>query len=112
MLRVASTGFSDIKHRNEHSLFFCTNLKALPVFKNIHIYGQEESLQLLLVDESFNYFTNRKDIKGEMDLWQRKVTDRSTAQSNLLDSLPQLEWTQSLLMSPGKAAVGVAGEGF
>lgn len=41
-----------------------------------------------------------------MDLWQRKVTDRSTAQSNLLDSLPQLEWTQSLLMSPGKAAVG------
>ena len=32
--------FSDIKrrNRNEYSLYFCANLKALPVFKNIHIY--------------------------------------------------------------------------
>lgn len=57
LLRVASIGFSDIKHRNEHSLSFCANLKALPVFKNIHIFDQEESLQLL-IDESFNLFTN------------------------------------------------------
>lgn len=36
------------------------------------------------------------------------LSDRSTAQANLLDHLPQSghEWTQSLLMSPGKAAVG------
>lgn len=44
LVRVASIGFSDIKHRNEHGLYLCANLKALPVFKNIHIYiyGQEE----------------------------------------------------------------------
>lgn len=52
LLGVASIRFSDIKHRNEHSLFSCANLKALPIFKNIHIYGQEESLQFLLIDES------------------------------------------------------------
>lgn len=54
LLGVASIRFSDIKHRNEHSLFSCANLKALPIFKNIHIYGQEESLQFLLIDESFS----------------------------------------------------------
>lgn len=40
LLRAASVEFSDIKrrNRNEYSLYFCANLKALPVFKNIHIY--------------------------------------------------------------------------
>nr|KAF6366520.1 hypothetical protein mPipKuh1_009922 [Pipistrellus kuhlii] len=54
LLGVASIRFSDIKHRNEHSLFSCANLKALPIFKNIHIYGQEESLQFLLIEESLS----------------------------------------------------------
>lgn len=44
--------------------------------------------------------------KGGNGFVAEESTDRSTAQSNLLDSLPQLEWTQSLLTSPGKAAVG------
>lgn len=81
----------------------CANLKALPVFKNIHIYiyGQEESLQLLLIDESFVY---KQFIKGEMGLWQGKVPDRSTAQSNVL------EWTQSHLQ--GKQQLEMAGESF
>lgn len=81
----------------------CANLKALPVFKNIHIYiyGQEESLQLLLIDESFVY---KQFIKGEMGLWQRKVPDRSTAQSNVL------EWTQSHLQR--KQQLEMAGESF
>lgn len=38
LLRAASVEFSDIKHRNEYSLYFYANLKVLPVFKNIHIY--------------------------------------------------------------------------
>lgn len=32
-----SVGFSDIKHRNEHSLYLCADLKALPIFKNIYM---------------------------------------------------------------------------
>lgn len=40
-----------------------------------------------------------------MDLWQSKVRQKHCP-VNLLDSLPQLEWTQSVLTSPGKAALG------
>lgn len=43
LLGVASIRFSDIKHRNEHSLFSCANLKALPIFKNIYIYVVKKS---------------------------------------------------------------------
>lgn len=109
LLGVASIRFSDIKHRNEHSLFSCANLKALPIFKNIHIYGQEESLQFLLIDESVSLEIVYKGRNGF-------VAEESHRQKhcpvNLLDSLPQLQWTRSVLTSPRKAAVGDGREGF
>lgn len=70
-LRVASIGFSDIKHGNEHSLVFCVKLEGLLVFKNIHIHGQGESSQSLLADESF--ICLQAAYKGRVGLWQRKV---------------------------------------
>ena len=88
-----SIGFSDIKHGNEHSLFFCANLKSLLIFKNMHIYGQGESLQSLLIDECFDLFTS--GVQRENGFGAGEGRTAALPSPVCLTACHRLEWTQS-----------------
>lgn len=99
LLEVASIRSSDIKHRNEHSLFLC-QFKSFTIFKNILIYSQEGSLQFLLM----SHLVSLEIVyKGRNGFVAEESHRQKHCPGNLLNSLPKLVDTVRTYVSKGSS---------